>query len=909
MDDAGVPGTSTASAERREWHALSVGSAARGLGVDPARGLSAAEAGARFERHGPNRLAATPPRPAWLKFLDQFRSLLILVLIGAAVLAGAVGEIRDALVIGAVVLINAALGFVQEHRAEAALAALSNMLAPVARVRRDGRTVELPADKLVPGDVLLLEAGDRVPADGRVIVAHGAEVAEAALTGESHPVAKRHDEIDRGAALAERSNLVFMNTVLTRGRLEAMVTDTGMRTEMGRLAGMLAEEAESATPLQQQLDRLGKRLAAIAGVVVGLMFAVGVARGEDLMQTAMTAIALAVAAIPEGLPAVVTVTLALGMRRMAGRNAIVKKLAAVETLGCTTVICSDKTGTLTLNQMTARGLFFQDRRFSVEGEGYDGEGRIAADDGEATPDLVPLLMPAALCADARINGGTLIGDPTEGALLALVSRAGADAEGLADAMPRFAEIPFDAEHKFMATFHRDDERVRMWLKGAPDVVLARATHYLSANGPMPLDAAARKRFRAENARFAGESMRVLALAGRDIPVDAFDPAVDLMPWTQELVVVGLVGIVDPARPEAAEAIRVCHRAGIAVKMITGDHRATAAAIATALGLEGEAHEGHEIEGLEPLELRALVERTAVFARVAPEHKMRIVKALKDAGHVVAMTGDGVNDAPALKAADIGVAMGITGTEVTKEAASMVLTDDNFATIVKAVREGRAIYDNIVKFVRFQLSTNIGAILTVLAAPLFGLPTPFTAVQILWVNIIMDGPPAMTLGLEPARPGAMSAPPRALDAAILTGPRLARLLMYGVTMAAGTLGAYAWGEHQGGHAYALTLAFTTFVLFQFFNTFNARAEFGSAFNRHFFRNGKLWVAILSVLALQIVVVHWPPAQAVFHTVPLSLADWGRAAAVGSSVLLLDEARKLALRLFGGGRPNRRGPAAD
>ena len=903
MSEAAGPATNAGTAPRSDWHAVSAGIAARRLGVDPARGLGAAEAGRRLERTGPNRLAAKPPRPAWLKFLDQFRSLLILVLLGAALLAGAVGELRDALVIGAVVLINALLGFIQEHRAEAALAALKNMLAPVARVRRDGRAIELPADALVPGDVLLLEAGDRVPADGRVVAAHGAEVAEAALTGESQPVAKQPEALDPATPLAERSNRVFMNTVLTRGRLEALVTDTGMRTEMGRLAGMLAEEAESATPLQQQLDRLGKRLAAIAGVVVGLMFALGVARGEDLMQTAMTAIALAVAAIPEGLPAVVTVTLALGMHRMARRNAIVKKLAAVETLGCTTVICSDKTGTLTLNQMSARGLFFQDRRFSVEGARYEGAGRIAADDGEAAPDLAPLLMPAALCADARITEGALIGDPTEGALLALVGRAGADPEALADAMPRFAEIPFDSEHKFMATFHRDGERVRMWLKGAPDVVLARATHYLAASGPAPLDAAARTRFRAENARFADEAMRVLALAGRDIPAEAFDPAADLMQWAQELVVVGLVGIVDPARPEAAEAIRVCHRAGIAVKMITGDHRATAAAIARELGLEGEAHEGREIEGLDPPRLRALIERTAVFARVAPEHKMRIVKALKEAGHVVAMTGDGVNDAPALKAADIGVAMGLTGTEVTKEAASMVLTDDNFATIVKAVREGRAIYDNIVKFVRFQLSTNIGAILTVLGAPLFGLPTPFTAVQILWVNIIMDGPPAMTLGLEPARPGAMSAPPRAVDAAILTAPRLARLLMYGLTMAAGTLGAYAWGERQGGHEYALTLAFTTFVLFQFFNTFNARAEHGSAFNRQFFHNGKLWLALLTVLALQIVVVHWAPAQAVFHTVPLSLADWGRAAAVASSVLLFDEARKLALRLLRRGRADR------
>lgn len=877
-------------------HAATPEAVADHLGVDPVCGLSGDAALARRVEHGPNQLAEKPPRPAWLKFLDQFRSFLILVLLAAAVLAGVVGEIEDAMVIGIVVLINALMGFLQEHRAEAALSALKGMLAPIARVRRDGLANEVPAVDLVPGDVLLLEAGDRVPADARIFVAHAAEVAEAALTGESHPVAKMPAVVAENAILAERSNMVYMNTVVTHGRLEALVVATGMHTEMGHLAGLLAETAESATPLQIQLDQLGKRLAAIAGLVVGLIFALGLWRGDDLLQTAMTAIALAVAAIPEGLPAVVTVTLALGMNRMAGRHAIVKKLAAVETLGCTTVICSDKTGTLTLNQMTARQLFFAGRRFTVSGEGYAGEGEIIEEDGVPLPDLMPLLVPAVLCADARVDAGALIGDPTEGALLALALKGGVDPQALSGEHPRIAEIPFDSAHKFMATFHREGDVVRMWLKGAPDVLLGRASRQFGPAGETPLDAAGRAVFTAENTRFAEAAMRVLAVAGRRIPAAQFDPAGDLMAWADDLTLIGLVGIIDPARPEVRQAIELCQTAGIAVKMITGDHLVTAASIARELGLDGEVHAGSDLEGLAAGQLRDMVERTAVFARVAPEHKMRIVDALQARGHVVAMTGDGVNDAPALKTADIGIAMGITGTEVTKEAATMVLTDDNFASIVGAVKEGRTIYDNIVKFVRFQLSTNIGAILTVLGAPLFGFPTPFTAIQILWVNIIMDGPPAMSLGLEPPRDGIMESKPRAADAVILPGGRLLKIALSGLTMAAGTLGAYAWGQQVGGAPYAMTLAFTTFVLFQFFNIFNARAERRSAFNSQFFTNGKLWLALATMLLLQVLVVHWAAAQAVFDTVPLAPTDWALALAIASSVLVLEECRKLGLRLF-------------
>ncbi len=871
-----------------------------------AQGLAAAEAQQRLTRFGPNRLRAKPPRPVWLKFIDQFKNLLVLVLIGAAAMASAIGDIKDAVVILVVIVLNAGLGFYQEHRAEATLAALKQMLARHARVRRGGEVVQVAASALVPGDIVLLEAGDRVPADARVLAAHNAEVAEAALTGESHAVAKHAKALAPGEhALAERLNMVFMNTVVTRGRIEALVAATGMHTEMGRISGLLEAALEQPTPLQVQIDALGKSLAGIAGAVVTLIFGLGILRGDPLTQTIMTSIALAVAAIPEGLPAVVTVTLAIGMHRMAGKRAIVKKLSAVETLGSTTVICSDKTGTLTLNQMTAREVFYQGRHFIVSGEGYAGAGAIttqdSTQDGLPLPDFEPLLTPAALCNDSSIRAGLLIGDPTEGALLALAGKGGGgheshreiSAASLAASRPRIAEIPFDSVHKFMATFHRDGEHVRMLVKGAPDVLLARASHVRGATGDAPLDAPGRTAFETETARLAGHAMRVLAVAQRDIALRDFDPAADLMPWAQQLSLVGLVGLIDPPRPEVRDAIALCKQAGIQVKMITGDHALTAGAIARELGLHGAVLTGAELDRIDVAELSRHIEETAVFARVAPEHKVKIVQALQSRGHVVAMTGDGVNDAPALKNADIGIAMGITGTEVTKEAAAMVLADDNFASIVGAVKEGRTIYDNIVKFVRFQLSTSVGAILTVFGAQLLGLPMPFTAIHILWIALIMDGPPAVMLGLEPARPGIMNEPPRRSDARILTLRRLSRLLAYGSTMAVGTIGVYFHGLQTGTQAYASTLAFTTFVLFQFFNVMNARFDAGTVFNRQLFHNRKLWLALAAVLVLQVVVVNWGPAQAVFDTESLNLGDWLLATGIAASVLLLDEARKLAV----------------
>ncbi|MBD3618123.1 MAG: HAD-IC family P-type ATPase [Chromatiales bacterium] len=874
---------------QQPWHTLTVEEAARAVDTDAATGLGTAEVAQRRARVGANRLTETPPRPAWLRLLDQFRSVLIVVLLLAAVLAWTIGDLKDAIVILVVVLLNALLGFYQEHRAERTLAALKEMLVPTARVRRDGHVQEVAAADLVPGDLVLLEAGDQVPADGRLIAAHTLEVQEAALTGESQAVGKFTEALDQATLpLAERCNMLYMNTVVTRGRGEMLVVATGMRTEMGAIAELIAEAPDRQTPLQQQLDVLGKRLAAIAAVVVLAIFALSLWHGIPWSEAAMTAVALAVAAVPEGLPAVVTVTLAIGMWRMARKRAILKRLSAVETLGATTVICTDKTGTLTLNQMTARAGWYAGQRFTVSGEGYAPEGRIASD---ADLDLAPLLRPMALCTESRVRDGRLIGDPTEGALYVLAQKGGLDPVAEQERHPRLAEIPFDSAHKFMATFHHRGDHVVMYVKGAPDVLLERASHYADATGPQALDDAQRETLLAENDALADQAMRVMAVASREIPAAGFDPAGDLWAYAQGWTFLGLVGLMDPPRPEAAGAIASCRQAGIQVKMITGDHRATAAAVARELRLDGEVITGAELDAMTEAELARRIDAIAVFARVSPQHKVKLVRALKADGHVVAMTGDGVNDAPALKAADIGVAMGDTGTAVTREAATLVLTDDNVVTIEHAVEEGRVIYDNIVKFVRFQLSTNIAAILTVLTATLLALPMPFTAIQLLWINIIMDGPPAMTLGVEPARPGLMEERPRRPGAQILTLARLARLLLFGTIMTVGTLFVFTRALALNGTDYAVTLAFTTFVLFQFFNVFNARAEEGTAFNRQFLRNHKLWLALAGVILLQVVAVHWAPAQAIFGTTDLALADWLLATGIAASVLVIEELRKL------------------
>jgi len=892
-----------ASADAR-WPQLAAEAAADELGVDPAQGLPTTEASRRLEETGPNRLTEAPRRSAWLVLLDQFRNVLIAVLIGAAVLAGLVGDFKDTAVIAVVLVFNAVLGFVQEHRAERSLDALRQMLVATARVRRDAQVRDVPAESLVPGDVVLLGAGARVPADGRLVVAASLEIDESALTGESTPVAKSADPVAEDVSLADRTSMAHMNTVVTRGRGELVVTATGMSTEMGALAGLLQAAHASTTPLQLQLAVLGRRLALVGGAAVALFFALGLARGESLADTVLSSVALAVAAIPEGLPAVVTVTLAVGVHQMAKRGAIVKRLASVETLGSTTVICSDKTGTLTLNQMTARAAVTAGSRFAVTGEGYEPIGEILRD-GTPDADGVRRLARLALaCNDSRVVDGRAVGDPTEAALVTFAAKAGVDRSTTEQELPRVAELPFDSARKLMATFHRlPGGEVLVAVKGGADVLLGRCTSIATPGGAVVLDDARRAAVDEEIGALADEGLRVLAVAERRLApsqVDGTPTEDELDARVEDLTLVGLIGLLDPPRPEARDAIALCRRAGVAVKMITGDHAATATAIAGQLGLTGTTLTGAELDRLDDRQLAEVVEDTAVFARVAPEHKVRLVEALRSKGHVVAMTGDGVNDAPALKTADIGVAMGITGTEVSKEAAAMVLTDDDFATIVRAVEAGRAIYDNIVKFVRFQLSTNIGAILSLLGAQVLGMPVPFTAIQILWVNLIMDGPPAMALGVDPPAAGTMDRPPRERGAAILTGRRLGRLGATGVVMAAGTLGVLALGIERSTEERALALAFTTFVLFQVFNALCARSETASVFGRDTLRNGKLWAALGVVVALQVAAVHVHAVQSLFGTVDLTLGDWLLSTGVASTVLWFDEARKAAAR-----RGSRRG----
>lgn len=880
-----------------EWHQVTAAEATRLLRVDPVTGLSSDEAVARHLHYGPNRLREAPPRSRWLLLADQFKGVLILVLIGAAILAAVIGDLTDAMVILAVVFINAFLGFSQEHRAEQSLAALKKMLAPTAEVRRDGQTMTLSAEELVPGDIVLLGSGDRIPADGRVIAAHSFEVDESALTGESRTVGKHVNSLaGRNVPLAERANLFFMNTIVTRGRAEMVITATGMRTELGLLAGMLVETVESPTPLQVQLDHLGRRLALVAGTVVAFMLLAGLLRGEPWVIMVMTAIALAVAAIPEGLPAVVTVTLAIGLQRMARNQAIVKRLAAVETLGCTSVICSDKTGTLTVNQMTARQLYTGGQLLQVSGEGYTPVGEITGS-GSSLPDMDALLIPISLCNDSELRASRVIGDPMDGALLTVAKKAGYDPEELQLRYPRVAEIPFDSEHKYQATFHLVGGRVRVMVKGASDVLLNNCTTVYNENGDQVLDSAQLEQIEHANRQMADTGLRVLAVAWTELQARDFEPQGDLFKYLKDLVFTGLVGLMDPPRPEARDAIALCHDAGISIKMITGDQKNTAAAIARELGIVGEVVTNAELDAMSNEELSAGIENMGVFARATPQQKVRIVLALKSRGHITAMTGDGVNDAPALKTADIGVAMGLTGTDVAREAATMVLTDDNFATIVKAVKEGRTIYENIVKFVRFQLSTNIGAILTVLVAPFLGLPLPFNPIQLLWVNIIMDGPPAMALGLDPAQPDIMSHKPRKTSNRILQLRLLGKLVAYGLTMMVGTLGVLWWGLQTGSALHAQSLAFTTFVLFQVFNAFNARVAGESTFNANFFRNRMLWMALAGVVILQVLAVQWTTAHAIFNVEKLAPGDWLLATVVASSVLVLEECRKLISKLRG------------
>ncbi len=916
------------------------------LGTDLQRGLSRDEARARLDRYGRNELAAETPTPAWRRLLAQFRDVLVVLLLAAtAISAGLWFYERDttlpyeAIAILAVVVLNAVMGYVQEARAASAVAALQSMSADQAAVIRDGERLSVAAAELVPGDVILVEEGDTIPADARLIESASLQTAEAALTGESLPVSKDTSLIAGSdeVALGDQHNMLFSGTAATYGHGTAVVTATAMQTEMGRIAGMLETVRAETTPLQRELDRTGKLLGIVVVVIAAVMIATIIVV-EDVRDVAgiidvlILGVALAVAAVPEGLPAVVTAVLSIGVQRMARRNAIVRHLAAVETLGSASVIASDKTGTLTKNEMTVRVVVTASGRVTFGGSGYAPEGEVQLEGGGVVGGMLRLELHRALAAADRANNAVVLehdgqwmiqGDPTEGALLVAARKAGLRAEALDARLPRLREVPFSSERKLMSTVHRDMQFEKgrvVFTKGAPDVLLGRCDYELVGEDRRALTAERRAEIKGVNESLAGDALRTLAVAYRRLPDDTrpFD-AVDDAQLEQSLVFAGLIGMIDPPRAEAKAAVARARGAGIRPVMITGDHPRTAAVIAQELGIasDGKALTGVELQQLDDGVLERTVSEVSVYARVNPEHKLRIVGALQHRGEVVAMTGDGVNDAPALKTADIGVAMGITGTDVSKAAADIVLADDNFATIVAAVEEGRAIFANIRKFLRFLLSSNIGEVLTmffgVLLAERIGLRgergavvLPLLATQILWINLVTDGAPALALGVDPADEGLMHQPPRPRTEGVITPQMWRGIFFVGIVMAAGTLfvldaslpGGFVDGA--GSVAYAHTMAFTTLMVAQLFNTLNARSDDQSVFV-HIFTNVWLWLSIGVSLVLQVIVLYVPVMQRAFGTVALSGEDWLRCVVVASAVLWFREANKLVTRARGGSTP--------
>ena len=907
------------------------------LGTDARLGLSQGEARARLERYGTNELMAEKPVPAWRKFLAQFHDVLVILLLIATVISAGLWLVErdsalpyEAIAILAVVLLNAVMGYMQQSRAEQAVAALRQMSAAHAKVMRDGARQSIPAAEVVPGDLILIEEGDTVPADARLIQSTALQTAEAALTGESLPVSKDTRPITAEVGLGDRHNMLFSGTTATYGRGKAVVVATGMDTQMGRIAGMLKEAPTESTPLQRELDRVGRLLGiivvAIAVVMIATILLVEDVRGfSAIFDVLILGVALAVAAVPEGLPAVVTAVLALGVQRMAKRNAIVRHLAAVETLGSANVIASDKTGTLTKNEMTVRAVVTASGRVSFGGTGYAPEGDMRREGGGAIDGALRSELMRALAAADRANNAvlqerdgrwTVQGDPTEGALIVAARKAGLEDEALDARFARVAEVPFSSERKLMTTVHTDAqvrECVLAFTKGAPDVLLARCSRELVGEETRPLSDARRAEILKANEKLAREALRTLGVAFRPLPAAAFEADEVDERVEQDLVFAGLIGMIDPPRAEAREAVTRAKAAGIRPIMITGDHPITAAVIAEELGIaaNGRAVAGAELEKMPDDVLAQTVQDVSVYARVNPEHKLHIVKALQREAAIVAMTGDGVNDAPALKTADIGVAMGMTGTDVSKEAADMVLADDNFATIVAAVEEGRAIFANIRKFLRYLLSSNIGEVMTmvfgVLLADAIGLTAaggggvvlPLLATHLLWINLVTDGAPALALGVDPADAGVMNEPPRPRGEGVITRRMWAGIFFVGATMAAGTLlvldASLPGGllEGSGTMRYAQTMAFTTLVFFSLFNVFNARSDERSAFVG-LFTNKWLWGAVLVSLVLQAAVMYIPFLQHAFSTVSLSVGDWLRCAAVASSVLWLRELSKVITR---------------
>jgi Ca2+-transporting ATPase len=887
--------------------------AALGTGPD---GLSTPEAAVRLQEHGLNELAPTKKISPVVIFFRQFASLLMLILIAAIVISYLMGETLDALVILAILLGCGVLGFFQEYRAEKAAAALAKMAAPTATVVREGREITIPSREVVPGDLVVLHTGDRVSADGRLLEVINLKADEALLTGESTPAHKRLTAVSSpDTPVADQACMVFGGTVVTNGRGRAVVTATGMVSEFGRIARMLEEVEVEETPLERRMTTIGRVLATIClSVAVGAVL-LGLHQGKELWPMIIWGISLAVAAVPEALPAVVTGALAIGTTRMARRHAIIKRLPAVETMGCTTVICTDKTGTLTKNEMTVRRLSLDGKNLEVTGTGYEprGEFRVEGADGRLTgsqPVLRQAALVSLLCNDAALEEASGVwqvrGDPTEGALLVLGRKASLDRARLLQEYPRVAEIPFSSERKRMSTIHEGPEGLLMCLKGAPESILPWCTRVLTQQGEEPLDEPGREKIMAEAAAMATQALRVLGLAYRPLPAIP-----ELTPKAEEadLVWVGLVGMIDPPRPEAKDAVRRCHQAGIRVIMVTGDHPETAQAIGQELGLLAQARQnpgvlsGQEVNALDDAGLLSALQKISVFARVSPEHKLRLVNLLKGQGEVVAMTGDGVNDAPALKRADIGVAMGITGTEVTKETAAMILADDNFASLVAAVEEGRAIFDNIKKYLIFLLSCNFAEILTLTGAIFLDLPLPLVALQILWVNLITDGLPALALGVDPKAPDVMERPPRPPREGVFTRSVTVLLMVISLHLTLILLPLFAYyfffnphrlSDHSQVLILAQTMVFITLILAELVNAFNCRSDIHSLFTVGFWPNRfLLWSALLS-LGIMVAVIQWQPLAHLFHTRPLELRDWLLAAGLSLTIFPVVEVAKWLLR---------------
>ena len=891
-----------------DWHRREIADVVRELRTDPGSGLTGAEAASRLRACGPNELPEGPSLRPGRIFLSQFASTMVAVLLAAAVVSVLLGDLGDTVAILAIVFLNALLGFTQEYRAEKAMAALARLAAPVVKVRRDGELREIPSREVVPGDILPLEPGDLVPADARLVEGHALRTDESALTGESAPVEKSPEPLpDPGLQVGDRRNSLFLGTTVVHGRAIAVATGTGRDTELGGIARMLSGVRREPTPLQRRMADLGRSLALLALAIVAVIFGMGLLRGEDPALLFLTAVSLAVAAIPEGLPAVVTVTLALGSQRMLARRALIRKLPAVETLGSVTVICSDKTGTLTRNRMDVSEILSAGWRIVFAADAPPPEW----------PSPHALLAAACvLCSDAVLPeaGGrpAPLGDPTEIALLAAAAGAGLSKEALERSFPRVAEVPFTPERKRMATAHAvtnggsppadgTDRGLSAVLpavagaagfvaaKGAADMLLPHCIAEWTDRGALPLDPAGRERILSETAAMAGRGLRVLGVAFRTVAMPpAGVPAGEL---EEGLTFLGLVGMIDPPRPEAEAAVRTCREAGIRPVMITGDHPRTALAVARSLGIgrDDTVVSGAELSGMAAGELAAVVRRTDVYARVSPGDKLAIVSALQADGHIVAMTGDGVNDAPALRKADIGVAMGVGGTDVAREAADMILTDDNFATIVAAVGEGRVIYDNVRKFILYILASNVGEILVMLLGPLLGMPLPLLPLQILWINLLTDGLPALALGVEPAEGDAMRRPPRSPAEGVLTRGTWAYVLCVGALLGVLCL-AVALPLYRAGDPSWRTALFTTLTFAQMAHVVGIRSLRETLFRRGILTNRPLLLAVVATVLLQVAVVYAPPLQGIFRTVPLLPRTLALCASASAAFLLALEGAK-------------------